>query len=133
MARAEAAREATLAEQELRVAVAVDVGHGHLTAESIDVQSDAQAFYVARWIQAVAATRAEAEAVVDRTVRVFAADSAAEAAPFVFDAFDAGVRVLDGVDADGNGVIDLFAGELGVRGLARQAPTLISGALVAQD
>jgi len=112
-----------------------DVGVlGHLDriaelVEAIPVDSDVQLLHLTRWNQAVSGIRDSAEQVVDRVVRVLSSDSTVEAQPFGVEAFASGIFVLDGADGDGNGVIDLFAGELGVRGLARQAPLLLSGPL----
>ena len=95
----------------------------------LPVDSDVQLLHLTRWNQAVSGIRDSAEQVVDRVVRVLSSDSSVEAQPFGAEAFASGIFVLDGADGDGNGVIDLFAGELGVRGLARQAPLLLSGPL----
>lgn len=45
-------------------------------------------------------------------------------------AFASGVSPLDDTDPDGNGVIDLFAGEAGIRGLPDQALTLVVAPLI---
>ena len=108
------------------------LGHLDRIAELVDaipVDSDVQLLHLTRWNQAVTGIRDSAEQVVDRVVRVLSSDSTVEAQPFGAEAFASGIFVLDGADGDGNGVIDLFAGELGVRGLARQAPLLLSGPL----
>ena len=88
---------------------------------SLPQDTDEQAFYTAIWLDAIEIVRGHAVVVVDQALRVNATDSPAEAQPFVAGAFASGVSMLDGADADGNGVIEMFSGEFGIRSLDEQA------------
>ncbi len=92
---------------------------------SLPQDTDEQAFYTAIWLDALEIVRGHAVVVVDQALRVNATDSPAEAQPFVTGAFASGVSMLDGTDADGNGVIEMFSGEFGIRSLDERAPTLV--------
>lgn len=73
------------------------------------------------WHRTIEAARAQALTGVDEALRVLASDSAVEAGPKTDLIFDAMVKLRDGSDINGDGLVSLYNGELGAGDFNQQA------------